>query len=210
MTEHLYNENEWLKQIAAGNEAAFSNFFYRHAPGVYAFILKMVKQEDVARDLLQEVFIKAWLNRTRLPEINKPVSWLLRIASNLSINHLRRKQIEARWLEEQQVGGADGENNAEKELLVREVQSLIGKAVTLLPAQRRRIYELSREEGCDRREIAIRLGISENTVKNQLVISLKFIRRYLIAKGVPYLPLILLTGKILLSGTVQAVPQIVL
>ncbi len=61
---------------------------------------------------------------------------------------------------------------------------LIREAISLLPAQRRKIFELSREQGPRRGEIAITLGISENTVKNQLVIALKFIRDHLASKGI--------------------------
>ena len=66
---------------------------------------------------------------------------------------------------------------------LKEVHQLIIEAVGQLPAQRRRIYQMSRDEGMKIPEIAERLGISPNTVKNTLVMSLGFIRKYLAERG---------------------------
>jgi RNA polymerase sigma-70 factor (ECF subfamily) len=66
---------------------------------------------------------------------------------------------------------------------LKEVRRLIIEAVGRLPAQRRRIYQMSRDEEMKIPEIAERLGISPNTVKNTLVVSLGFIRHYLAERG---------------------------
>jgi RNA polymerase sigma-70 factor (ECF subfamily) len=68
-------------------------------------------------------------------------------------------------------------------LYLKEVHQLVIQAVGRLPAQRRRIYQMSRDEGMKIAEIAEQLGISPNTVKNTLVMSLGFIRKYLAERG---------------------------
>ena len=90
------------------------------------------------------------------------------------------------------IGQSDTAEEIEGEIDVKFTQSLIDQAVNLLPPKRKLVYLLSKKDGLSRKEIADKLHISENTVRNQLVEALQFIREYLNYKGDLTLPTILI------------------
>ena len=127
---------------------------------------------------MQEVFLRLWVNREEVGRMEHPVGWLYRVASNLSVSYLR--QLAGH--EEAAAAGRTQEpssNNVTDSLGAKEIQELINKAIAQLPPKRQLIYQLSRQTGLSHKEIAGKLGLSQNTVKDQLVISLKFIKGYI-------------------------------
>jgi len=173
----LHSNKVLLTRIAEGDEEAFGDFFYQSSPGLFQTIRQLVKVEEVARDLLQEVYIKAWLHRHELAAMENPIAWLKKIATNDSFNYLRRHRVEANWLRE--VSLAEINYEIDGVILHREIRHLIELAVASLPTQQKRIYVLSREQGLDRREIAAILHLSENTVRNHLALALQHIKAIL-------------------------------
>lgn len=192
----IYTDNQLFQQIASGNETAFREIFERYTPQLHPFVLGIVKENAIAREIVQEVFLRLWLNRKTLADIGKPSSWLYRIASNLSLTWFRRRNLEAQILQTiNQEGAQDAEQ--EERLHVKELQELIQQAINQLPPKRRTIFTLSREQGLGRKEIAQHLQLSENTVKNQLVIALKFIQEYVQQNSGLYIPFLLLLPALL-------------
>jgi RNA polymerase sigma-70 factor (ECF subfamily) len=185
-------EKELFRQISEGNEMAFREVFYRFGKVIHPFVLGIVKRDEVAREIIQEVFLRVWLNRHKLPGIENPASWIYRIAGNLSLTYFRRQQIEARVMRNVQEQIAEPGNSSSDILQGKELQGLINQAVTNLPPLRRKIFILCRERGLTRREVALELNISENTVRNQLAIALKSIQTYIKKEGNPYFPLLIL------------------
>lgn len=186
----LHSEKELFAEIAKGNDIAFRTLFYRFGPKIRPFILNIVKREDVARELVQEVFLRVWIKREELTQVQQPASWIYRIASNLALTHFRRQNIESKVLQSIQHPVDDDELT--HAFNVKELQSLINKAVSHLPAQRQKIFKMSREEGLSRKEIAAALNISENTVRNQLNISLQAVQNFIEDASGYYIPVIFL------------------
>lgn len=176
-------EKKLLLRIREGDEKAFAEFFYLSSPGLLQTIVRLVKTEEIARDLLQDVYIKAWLHRREFDGIEHPIAWLKKLAINSSFNHLRRARIEANWLQEAIAVDGNTKHQIEGGLLARELQTLIHSAVEALPQQRKAVYKLSREQGLERKEIAAELNLSENTVRNHLALSIHSIREFLQKKG---------------------------
>jgi RNA polymerase sigma-70 factor (ECF subfamily) len=176
------NEKLLFQQAAEGNEQAFTTLFNLFLPKLYPFILKLTRSESAVQEIIQETFIKVWLNRDKLAEMENPGGWLFRVASNKCYDHLRERVLNDKFFKpitsEQDIKNAPHEG-----LDAKELKSLVGEAVHKLPAQRKKIYQMSREQGKTIPEIAEALQISPNTVKNALVISLKFIREYLARHG---------------------------
>lgn len=187
-----HTDKEIFIQIAAGDEKAFSHIFHRYAPRLHPFINGIVKDETQAREVLQDVFLRIWLRRDTLPQIENPSAWIYRIASNLSLSQLRRQRLEAKVLAAAGKVQPIHVSAPDETLDGRELNNLIHQAVQQLPPQRRRIFQLLKDEGLSRQETAQRLGISENTVRNQLVIALQSIRDHISQHTGIYFPLILL------------------
>ncbi len=191
------NDTELFRQIAEGNEGAFGIFFQRYLPRMKKFVLNIVKVEAITDEILQDLFLKIWMCRTDLAYVNNPSAWTYRIASNLAIDHLRRQAVEYKALKamvnaELQVTADELLGN----LTAKQLQQLIYEAVEDLPERRKKIYLLTREQGWSHKAVADHLGISVQTVKNQVVDALKAIQQHILQSGGVYIPLILLGAQI--------------
>jgi len=177
-------DTDLYKRIAAGDEAAFASLFNRYYPLLRPFIFKMTRSADQTEEMLQETFMRIWLNRDQLPDIENMHAWIFTIASRQCLNAIRkdlnnRKKIAAL---QQQESGTEPHTPLDKTQLA-EITRLVAEAINKMPAQRQRIYRMSREQGLKHAEIAEALSISVTTVKNVLVVALKDIRAYLAASG---------------------------
>ena len=143
---------------------------------VYA--LKLSKNRYVAEEILQEIFLKLWTNRIQLPEVQNIGTYIFVMVKNRTLDHLRKIANESRLFnevwhtisEEQELSGL---------LDVKDSMRLIEKAVGQLSPQKQKIFYLSRSEGLSHRQIAEKCSLSESTVKNHLVETLRHIRLFL-------------------------------
>ena len=181
----LTDEKNLLHQIAQGDEAAFSTLFYAYLDILQTFIMKLTRSSTDTEEVVQETFMRLWMGRDKLVDVRSLHAWIYTIAANECYKFLKKRSSREQGLAPiDNLGEAEGSDDAVVEgLNLKEVHQLIIEAVGRLPAQRRRIYQMSRDEGMKIPEIAERLGISPNTVKNTLVMSLGFIRKYLGERG---------------------------
>lgn len=169
--------------MAEGDESAFGEIFHEYNARLFPFVVKVTESEDAAREILQEVFLRLWLNRKQVAAMDNPAGWLYRVANNLALSHLRTKAAGYRLLKNygliQEMQTARGLNTTEMKIDARNTAQMIKEAIARLPEKRREIYCLSKEEGLGLREIAELLHLSPNTVKNQLVTASRQVQQYL-------------------------------
>ena len=180
-------EKTLFERISLGDEDAFREVFHQYNKTLFPFILSLVKSETDSREIIQEIFLKLWMNRAFLHRIDNPGGWLHTMAANNAYSFLRK---EARYAMRQQLAGIcqdDTSPDLIHQLDSRETKALICEAIEQLPLRRRQVFQLSRMEGYSRKEIAHQLNISENTVRNQLVDAISFVQDYLHKKGTLYL-----------------------
>lgn len=174
MPEERNVEHEWLLEIANGNEQAFAALFRRYTPKLMPFLVKLTRNEHVAREMYQETFLRLWMNRVELAQVAQPAAWIYRIASNVSLTYLRTQSNRQRLL--RKIEPVEAVDSTSLSLDSKELRLIIRNAVDSLPEKRREVYRLSREEGLSHQQIADRLNISVNTVKVQIGLSLRFIQ----------------------------------
>ena len=179
-------EKELFYQVAEGDEEAFSDLFNLFLPKLHPFIVKFLKSEPAAEEVIQETFIRVWLNRDKLGEIENPGGWLYKVASNECYNYLRKTATQNKFLQTIHAK-PEAVRTTYEWVDLKDLKRLIGEAVEQLPLQRKRIYQMSRDQGKTIPEIAEALQLSPNTVKNALVTALKFIREYLSKHGIVFL-----------------------
>jgi RNA polymerase sigma-70 factor (family 1) len=184
--QEFVDEKELLLRVAEGDEAAFHTFFYKYLPPLHAFINRFTNSSFATEDVIQNLFIRVWLNRDKLKDVRSIRSWLYKCASNECLSYLRTlKQREGRTdqIDESAEMFAFVSDNPLNMVQMKEAKQLVTTAVNSLSGQRKRVYLLSRESGLTIPQIAGQLDISESTAKNTLVTSLKFIRGFLSRHG---------------------------
>ncbi|HRE50537.1 MAG TPA: RNA polymerase sigma-70 factor [Flavitalea sp.] len=187
--QSAYNEQNLFQLASEGDERSFGLIYKQYYPQLRPFIRKYADSALEAEEIIQDVFVRVWLNREKLPEIENLHAWIFKIASNEFLSALRKKLHDKEkmgaLIRNKRSGGIEA---SPFDLVhIGEIKRIVKEAVESLPAQRRRIFQLSRDEGLKIAEIAERLSISPRTVKNTLTICLKHIREYLSASGHPFL-----------------------
>jgi RNA polymerase sigma-70 factor (ECF subfamily) len=172
----MNEEQQILNALAAGDHEAFNWLFVKYFRKVKLFMMQLIKSEQDAEELAQDVFMKVWEYRERMPAVQSFNSYVYRMAKNRALNHLEHCYIEESYRE-----NICEETNCsvEEEYYAKEMELLEQLIVSQMPAQRKKIYEMSRMEGLPNAEIATQLNISKKTVENHLNLALKEIRKAL-------------------------------
>ena len=165
--------------MASGDHDAFRQLFDLYADRLHAAVYNYTKSRFVAEELVQEVFIRLWNHRAHLKEVEAPTAYLYRVVFNSINTYLKRTANERRILDRAQAWISSDQNEPLQQLEANEMGRIITAAVERLPARKKIIYYLSREQGLSYQEIAEQLHISPNTVKNHLVEAMKLLRGYL-------------------------------
>jgi len=181
MHAQSYDDKELFQAISEGDEAAFRRLFHIYVPQLRAIAQHITKTAAVTEDIIQETFLRLWISRDKLPEIEQPRSWLLRIVFYQSFTYLRKQKVHHKALDT--LTPVEPTFSMEENMAYASMIKQVGIAVTQLPPRARQIYLLSREQGLKIPEIARELSLSSNTVKNSLVRSLQTIRKHLELSG---------------------------
>ena len=172
----LYNETFLLQLTAAGNENAFREIYDNYRDKLYSYALKLTQKEAIAEEIVQDAFLKIWLNRSELTQVQKFDSYLYAIVRNQCLNCLKRLAHESLLLKELSYGMSELHNDNEESIVHRDYLQILNRAVQKLPPQQQLVYNLSRNSGLKYDEIASELNLSKNTVKAHLKKALSSIR----------------------------------
>jgi RNA polymerase sigma-70 factor (ECF subfamily) len=174
-----YNEKELLFRVSQGDEKAFRIIFEQHWDRIYSVAFMFSKSSPFAEELVQDIFVKIWRNRSVLPTINQFDGYLFTVARNEILNQLRRKIQEeplsahlSEYFRETSALPSEG-------LMLKETIETIRKVVETLPPQQQMVFRLSREQGLSHEEIARKMQISSLTVKSHLTKALRTLRTFL-------------------------------
>jgi RNA polymerase sigma-70 factor (ECF subfamily) len=133
----------------------------------------------IAEEIMQEVLLRLWQNRESV-EVDNLGGWLYRVASNLAYSYLKREALNGRLLSSLKKKQANQFSEIDQQMDYKECNELIHKALSQLPDQQRKVYQLSLQEGMSRKKVAELLNISPNTVKNHLTRALQSLRHFLL------------------------------
>jgi RNA polymerase sigma-70 factor (family 1) len=172
-------DRKYLVSLQDGNDRAFEYFYYKFKNQVYSFALKLLIDREMAREIVQQVFVKLWENRAKLDPDRSVEPYLYVVTRNACFDWLakvnREKKLKMHFVEMNDMRNCDTENS----VLLQEYEELAINAVASLPEKRRQVFELYRKEELTYEQIATELGISKNTVKTHLLKSYKSIKEYL-------------------------------
>lgn len=168
-----------LRAVAAGDQQAFKQLFDEYWDNIYGVAFTLTRSREIARDMVQEIFVRLWLMRETLEEKDNFRNFLFIVARNHIFSELRKKSRQPAFVAELEEYFSESPFHADHPALYKESAALLNAAVARLPEQQRQVYELSREEGWSQEQIAAHLNISRNTVKTHMSRALTAIRLYL-------------------------------
>ncbi len=163
-----------LMRLQEGDKKAFEEIYITLKEPAFKFCLMLLKDEQEARNLVQDIFVKIWTKRTFInPDLNF-TSYLFTAIKNSAFDHFKQikknEVMKERFREKMELQSQLGESDKKHRLL------MVRKAIDNLSPARKKIIKLNFEEGKSYQEIADELNISKNTVKNQLVKAKQIIR----------------------------------
>ena len=164
-----------LKQ---GDNSSYETLFKLYYVRFVKFADAIIDDRQAAEDLVQEAFMKVWLNRSKLVEGLSISNYLYVLVKRAAINFLRDRkfaeEISAELGESLRSGQSVESSFSADETLRQNVSS-----VEQLPERRRNVFRLSRGKGMSNKEIARELNVSEKTVERQITLALQDIRKTL-------------------------------
>lgn len=159
-----------------GDSKAFELLFLRYQPRLVFFVMGFVKDEEVSRDICQDIFLRLWQGRESMTPVKSFKSLVFSMARHAICNYYDHHLIVEKFKEKQLLAPVNTDN-AEEQFFAEQLQELINSAVESMPAQRKKIFTLSRVEGIPNSEIAEMLNISKRTVENHLTMALAELRK---------------------------------
>jgi len=177
--EEIFNdEKALLHQISTGDTKAFGIIFHRYSPKVYHYALKIVKSENLAEEITQEIFVKIWKQEEHLSQIENLDAYLRVLTRNHTLKVLRRMALEVRTSRMMATNYKEDHNETEEYIIFKDSEKVLNQAIEKLPAQQKLVYTLCHQEGLKYEEVAERLNISKLTVKTHMQHALRFLRNY--------------------------------
>ncbi|MEX8546591.1 MAG: RNA polymerase sigma factor [Mucilaginibacter sp.] len=172
-------DSSCICQLRAGDEPAFAAVYERYGEKVYRLAFRFLKDRAQSEEIVQETFIKLWLTKSQLDPQGNLWLYLFVIAKRLSINALRQHNQSADALGQFATRMVETHNVTEEQIIAHDLEQFTEKILQKLPNQQQQVFKMSRREGLTHKEIAERLHISPNTVKNHMVEALKTLKSYL-------------------------------
>ncbi|MCF4100775.1 RNA polymerase sigma-70 factor [Gillisia sp. M10.2A] len=166
-------------QLISGDEHAFRQLYLTYKNDIYAFCFAMLKSKTYAEEVVQEVFLRVWLNRNDLNVDLSFKSFIFTIARNLTFNFLNKASNEKDLHKEIFYKAEKFSYSTDQFMDEVDYNHIKNQALDLLPPKRKIIFQMSRIDGHSYEEISTELGISLSTVKNQMSKALATIRQYL-------------------------------
>lgn len=165
--------------VSQGDAGAFKALFECFSPKVYGYALKITHCELTAEELVQDVFLKIWLNRRSLGAVEHFPAYLFTITRNAAFNILKRLAIEQEAKAEFAKQSSQRQTNPEEAAIYGDYQHILAKAIDRLSPQQKSVYSLCHGEGLKYEEAAQKLHISRLTVKTHMQQALRAIRAHI-------------------------------
>jgi len=173
---HTYSEEQLLVLLRQQDRKAFAEIYSRHFDLLYTQAMAILKEEELASDVIQDVFTYLWENADIVIKTSLK-AYLSSVTRHAVLKVIRRGKIADRFRTYVQQEMQSNDQDTETQALTKEVGQLIDAEINRLPPRMREVFEMSYRTDSTNQEIAVSLGISPNTVKNHLVSSKRILRK---------------------------------
>lgn len=160
-------DNELVKECLEGNQEAFAELLSRYKRLIYSVAYKFTKDSDEVNDMAQEAFIKIYKSLSKYDSQYKFSTWSVKVATNICLDHVRRKKINSISLDE--IENFTGRNNSPEEYYLRKEKSqALKSAIDRLPEIYRVPIIMYHQNGMSYKEIAEKLDKPMSIIKNRI------------------------------------------
>ena len=183
-----FQDEQIARLLSNKDEATFERVFKTHYKSLHAYAFTMLKDEDEAEEMVQQVFFKLWERSEHLSFSGPIAAYLYRAVHNESLNFIKHQKVKAGHQLHVAYSMKNKSEQASPKMIRKELENKFREALNELPEQCRTVFQLSRFEDMKYKEIADKLDISVKTVENHMGKALKLLR----TKLVDFLPLLLI------------------
>lgn len=190
------NEADLLAKIAKGDQRAFTQLFNHYHKDVLSFSIRLTKSNELALEIVQDIFLKVWTMREQLPAIKSFGGYLSRMVRNHGLNALR--QLDRQGANEihmttytPEMADLLKQDTTNQQLDYQDAMALLHSSLEALPTQQRKVYQLCQMESMKYEEAAEALHISVETVRGHMKKALAAVREHFRNHATCY-PLLLL------------------
>jgi RNA polymerase sigma-70 factor (family 1) len=157
----------------------FNTIFFATKDRLYHFVWKLTQNETDTKDIMQTCYVRLWQKIATVDDTREVLPLLFTYARNLVIDHLRKKARQRLLMHqlEQDTTPSQAIPQAEQLIHYKERLHQLQSTIDQLPAKRKKIFTLVKQEGLSHQKVADQLGISPATVEKQVGLSLKFLRK---------------------------------
>ncbi|MEE1946632.1 RNA polymerase sigma-70 factor [Pedobacter sp. KR3-3] len=173
------SDHELLKLVGANDRLAFTELYNRYWDKAFAVAMHRTADEDVATEIVQDIFVSLWQRRADLQIKNGIATYLSAAIKYKVINHLASQYKQQQHLVNLANSAPQTTDSTNDWLAEKELRQLLGEAINQLPPKCKMVFLMSREENKTYAEIASELGISEKTVEAHLSKALSSLRQSL-------------------------------
>lgn len=165
-----------LHSLRNGDHNAYKEIYERYWNSLYRHSLRMLQDTDLAKDVIQDVFVMLWVRRQELELHTSLSSFLYTAVRNRTLNQIDHSKVRSDYMTSLQNAIEEGTYSTDELLDEKELAKTIEAELACLPGKMRVVFELSRKHNYSYREIADQLCITDHTVKKQMSNALKILR----------------------------------
>lgn len=162
------DEKKLVIFLSEGNEEAFEELYHLYSERLICYLIRFVKSESLAAEILQEAFIKIWNNRENLDPDQSFRSYLFRIAENLVYDFFR-KAARDKKLAEILAKNSGAYSHIEENIFTKENNRFLQEAIQSLPPKRRQVFQMIKMEEKSYEEVSLLLNVSTSTINDHIV-----------------------------------------
>lgn len=178
MTE--INDSGLVRKIKKGNRDAFKQLYDRYHEQLYFLAKRYLKDQHLAEDAVQNIFLKIWTKRKQLKS-SSIKGFLFTTMKHHLIDTIRKQKTSTKVKKElKKISGDERHRNTTVEKIIyAEYRKIVNRALDNISAEKRKVFEMKNFEGLSNAEVAEKKDVSVNTVKTQFYLGSKYVRDYL-------------------------------
>ncbi|MEZ2337410.1 RNA polymerase sigma-70 factor [Mucilaginibacter sp. RCC_168] len=171
------DNKEMTADLVSENEAVFEQLFKKHFRELHAYTFSLLKDWDVAEEIVQSLFLKLW-EKNEWSHIQTSIkSYLYKSVYHESLNYIRRQKVQLKYQTSTAYAMKNDTDDAAGKLKMSELEHHLNNALGKLPEKCRAIFQLSRFQELKYQEIANQLDISIKTVETHMGKALRILRK---------------------------------